>query len=44
MKRRAYLGLLILVLLVLALARTLVDAVARATTLLPRRLTNPKGA
>jgi len=41
-KRRAFLGLLVLALLVLALARTLVDAVALAAA--PLRKTNPKGA
>jgi len=43
MKRRLFLCLLVLGLLVLALARTLVDAVALATRPV-RRTTDPKGA
>jgi len=43
MKRRLFLALLILGLLVLALGRTLVDAVVLATRPV-RRTTGPKGA
>jgi hypothetical protein len=42
--RHGYLALLILALLVLALARTLVDAVALVTTFPRRRVTTPEGA
>jgi hypothetical protein len=44
MRRRGFLGLLLLTLLVLALARTLVDAVAFVVTLPGRRSPNPRGA